>query len=152
MSLSMSPRLQTACLILLTAAFTAEHRVAATPTRATRAPAMAVAPVFVENTGQVDPRARFYSVGGGRPIFFTTNDVRVADPARQRSLWMTFVNGAARNIDGEWTTGGRVTVLRRATASDSPMYRDVVYRNVWRGIDARVSAAPSGLKYSFEVA
>src|SRR5438876_8287115 len=109
MNLSMSLRVQATCLILATAVFTAEHRVAATPpSRASRAPAIAVAPVFVENTGQTDSRARFYSVGGGRPIFSTTNDVRVADPSRQRSLWMTFVNGAARDIDGEWTTGGRV--------------------------------------------
>src|SRR5438105_11446870 len=112
-----------------------------------------IPPAFVRNTGQADPLARYVSVGGGQPIFFTTNDVRIVDTKRQRSLWLTFVDGAARDIDGEWGTGGHVTVLRRASAlRDEPIYRDVVYRSVWRGIDARVSAASKGLKYSFEVA
>jgi hypothetical protein len=72
--------------------------------------------------------------------------------ASRRSLWLTFIDGAARDIDGEWSTGGHVTVLRHATAADGEsIYRDVVYRSVWRGIDARVSAAAKGLKYSFEV-
>ena len=70
-----------------------------------------------------------------------------------RSLWLTFVDGATRDINGEWSTGGHVTVLRHATADASEMiYRDVVYRSVWRGVDARVSAAEKGLRYSFEVA
>jgi len=81
------------------------------------------------------------------------NDVRIVEPKRQRSLWLTFIDGATRDIDGEWSTGGRVSVLRRANQSiDEPIYRDVVYRDVWRGIDARVTASPDGLKYSFEVA
>ena len=63
-----------------------------------------------------------------------------------------FVDGAARALDGDAPTGGRVTVLRRANAtSDAPLYRDVVYRSVWPGVDARVSAAATGIKYTFEV-
>src|SRR5436190_21122831 len=81
----------------------------------------AIAPAFVRNTGQANPLARYVSVGGGRPIFFTSNDVRIVDTKRQRSLWLTFVDGAARDIDGEWGTGGHVTVLRRASASDEPV-------------------------------
>jgi len=64
-----------------------------------------------------------------------------------------FVNGDARGLDGDAPTGGHVTVLRRANAtSDAPLYRDVVYRSVWPGVDARVSAATGGLKYTFDVA
>ena len=124
------------------------------PNTSTHAPgsSIAIAPAFVRNSGQADPLARFVSVGGGQPIYFTSNDVRIVDTKRQRSLWLTFVDGATRDIDGEWSTGGHVTVLRHATAEAEPIFRDVVYRSVWRGIDARVSAAAEGLKYSFEVA
>src|SRR5262249_23408248 len=52
--------------------------------------------------------------------------------------------------------GGHVTFLRggeRPSGTDSQLaYRDVVYRGLWPGIDARVSGVPSGLKYSFEIA
>ena len=68
----------------------------------------------------------------------------------RRPLWVTFVEGAQREIDGEWS-GGHVAVLRHATATET-MLRDIVYAGVWRGIDARVSPAEHGLKYSFDVA
>ena len=63
---------------------------------------------------------------------------------------MTFVDGGQRDIDGEWS-GGHVAVLRHATATAETFLRDIFYPGVWRGIDARVSAAADGLKYSFEV-
>src|SRR5207244_9420342 len=31
-------------------------------------------------------------------------------------------------------------------------YRDVVYRRVWPGIDARITSASDGIEYSFEIA
>src|SRR5512140_2129587 len=151
----MHPRLATLLLAALAVApqpFVSAGPAPSTSTHAAGS-AIAIAPAFVRNTGQADPLARFVSVGGGRPIYFTSNDVRIVDTKRDRSLWLTFVDGATRDIDGEWSTGGHVTVLRHATAGDSePIYRDVVYRSVWRGIDARVSGTAKGLKYSFEVA
>jgi hypothetical protein len=63
-------------------------------------------------------------------------------------MWLTFVDGAHRDIDGEWSADGHVAVLRYAA---EPIHREIVYGGVWRGIDARVSPAESGLKYSFEV-
>ena len=135
-------------LLLATAALAAQPFLSAAPRE--RAPL--AEPGFARNVGQANPLARFVSIGSGQPIFFTANDVRIVDTKRQRSLWLTFVDGASRDIDGEWSTGGHVTVLRKASAADeSPVFREIVYRNVWRGIDARVSAAADGLKYSFEV-
>ena len=74
-----------------------------------------------------------------------------ADVSR-RTMWLTFVDGGHRDVDGEWSAGGHVAVLRHATAAAEPIYRDVIYPSVWRGIDARVSPAEEGLKYSFAVA
>lgn len=65
-----------------------------------------------------------------------------------RTVWLTFVDGARRALDGEWSADGHISVLRYAT---EPIYREIVYAAVWRGIDARVSPAEIGLKYSFEV-
>jgi hypothetical protein len=76
----------------------------------------------------------------------------IVAPKPQRPLWLAFVEGAARAVDGEWTDGGHVAVLRRAdTSADEPFFSDIVYNSVWRGIHARISAASNGLKYSFEV-
>jgi hypothetical protein len=71
--------------------------------------------------------------------------------APRRPTWLTFVDGAQRDIDGEWTSGGHIAVLRRATSAAESLYSDIVYPRVWRGIDARVSATEHGLKYSFDV-
>jgi len=128
----------------------------AAPPSAGREDFGALAPAFVRNTGVVDRAARFVSVGGGRPVFFTENDVRIVDVPHRRSLWLTFVDGRAQAIEGESPTGGQVTFLRSRKTSgglnNRIAYRDVVYRQLWAGIDARVTGAGSGLKYSFEIA
>jgi len=115
----------------------------------------ALAPAFVQNAGGVNPAARFVSVGGGRPVFFTTGDVRIVDPRQEHSLWLAFVDSHALSVEGESPTGGHVTSLRgHATAERVRQiaYRDVVYHRLWPGIDARVTGAAGGLKYSFEIA
>ena len=144
---------QVRSLLLFAAALGAQPFIAAAPVTPRPHDVRAIAPAFTRNVGQADPLARYVSVGGGWPIFFMSNDVRIVDPQRQRSLWLTFVDGAARDIDGERMTCGHVTVLRDASSSvDTLIYRDIVYRHVWHGIDARVSAGSKGLKYAFEVA
>jgi hypothetical protein len=116
----------------------------------------ALAPSFVRNDGEADAAARFVSVGGGRPVFLTAEDVRIVDVRREHSLWLRFVEGHAASVDGESPTGGHVTSLRGHTTSDSlnsrTAYQDVVYRRLWPGVDARVTGVRSGLKYSFEIA
>jgi hypothetical protein len=84
----------------------------------------------------------------------------MVDVRHQRSLWLTFANADAALIEGESPTGGLVTFLHGWKNHDSHAgadgsrvaYRDVVYRRLWRGIDARITGASSGLKYSFEIA
>ena len=50
-------------------------------------------------------------------------------------------------LDGDAPTGGRVTLIRRLnTTGVAPLYRDVVYRSIWPGVDARISAASGGLR------
>lgn len=72
-------------------------------------------------------------------------------PIRQPAVWMMFVDGAQRDIDGEWSGRGRVAVLRPAMSITDIARREVMYPGVWQGIDARVNVVPNGTKYSFDV-
>src|SRR5215207_932960 len=81
---------------------------AAAPPRSGTPAFGALAPAFVRNVGEAASAARFYAVGGGRPIFLTAADLRIVDPGRSTSLWMTFVDGPATAMDGELPTGGAV--------------------------------------------
>ena len=139
---------------------TRQQSVSAAPVPTGRQDFGALAPAFVLNAGEADRAARFVSVGGGRPVFFTADGVRIVDPRDQRSLWLTFADADALRIEGDSPTGGRVTFLRgrkNLSASGDPdgsrlAYRDVVYRRLWPGIDARITGAGNGLKYAFEIA
>jgi photosystem II stability/assembly factor-like uncharacterized protein len=151
-------RLSSCLLVVISIALFAQHRPAAARPEHANVPRTvpqfgALAPAFIRNSGQTDASARFFAVGGGRPIFFTPGDVRIVDPARQSSLWLTFVGGRAASLEGESKTGGSVTYMKRGRDAERLFaYRDVLYRRVWPGIDARVSGMVSGLEYSFEIA
>src|SRR5262245_21876546 len=144
------------CTAMAAAAFGSRHLSAGSSTApAGRHDFGALAPVFVPNAGNVDRAARFVSVGGGRPVFFTHGDVRLVDVRQQRSLWLAFVDSDALRLDGESPSGGHVTFLHGTQTGNSARqiaYRDVVYRRLWPGIDARITGAAAGLKYSFEIA
>jgi hypothetical protein len=43
----------------------------AAPRAVQSSPGSAVAPAFARNTGLTNPAARFLSIGGGQPVFFT---------------------------------------------------------------------------------
>jgi hypothetical protein len=85
----------------------------------------ALAPAFVPNAGEADRTARFLSVGGGRPVFFTHDGVRIVDARHQRSLWLTFADADAARIEGESPTGGLVTFLHGRKNFDSLAGADV---------------------------
>jgi len=154
-STSRRPVRQLAALVLVTVALAARPQPPATAASApppARAAFGALAPAFVENAGEA-AAARFVSVGGGHPIFLTDRDVRLVDPGRRRSLWLSFVGGAAARVEGDSPTGGGVAHLTGVTAArQRPAYRDVVYRRIWPGIDARVTGVTGGIEYSFELA
>ena len=141
-------------LLVIAIALVVPNRPAAAPAPVIHSPGFgAIAPAFVRNTGYADASARFVAVGGGRPVFFTDDDVRIVDPARRASLWLTFVNGRVARVEGDSPTGGAVSYIRRGSEGERlPTYRDVVYRRLWPGIDARVSGIAEGVEYSFEIA
>jgi hypothetical protein len=110
-----------------------------------------VIPAFVRNTGQAPRQAEFLSAGGSHHVFFTPTDVRIADSQRSASLWLTFVNSAATSLEGARPTGGVVNYVRAGGTSSERAFGEVVYREIWPGIDAHVTSTETGLEYTFEV-
>ena len=141
------------CLLVSTPSSTPHVRAASiTAVPSVTARYGAVAPPIVENRGQFDRRVRFAAPGAG--VFFTAADVRMNLHRGERatSLWLTFVDAAPRDIAGGSAAGSTVTFIRHAaTPLSMGAYRDVVYRSLWPGVDARVTSEPGGVKYEFIV-
>ena len=108
-------------------------------------------PAFVRNAGQAEGQAEFVSAGGAHDVFFTPTDVRIANSQRAASLWLTFLNSAATALEGARATGGVVNYVRAGRISSERAFGEVVYRDIWPGIDAHVVSTVSGLEYTFEV-
>jgi F5/8 type C domain/Beta-propeller repeat len=108
-------------------------------------------PAFVRNTGQAPSQAEFVSAGSGHQVFFTSGDVRIVNREHTASLWLTFVGGSAAMVEGAKPTGGVVNYVRAAGVSSNAAFGEVIYRNLWPGIDGRVASTTSGLEYTFDV-
>ena len=63
----------------------------------------ALAPAFVSNAGEVDRTARFLSVGGGRPVFFTRDGVRIVGAALGERAGVVGAGLAAWEVVGDGT-------------------------------------------------
>jgi hypothetical protein len=116
---------------------------------------------FVENRGQTDPRVRFYA-HGPRYTFHLTRDgamlsfleTQTAD--RGVALGLRFVGanpGVA--LDGEERAAGEVNYLTGADPARwqtrVPRFAQVVYRELWPGIDMALRGDAGTLKYEFRV-
>lgn len=120
-----------------------------------------LAPAFVENRGQADPQVRYYAAGH-RYTFHLTRD----------SAALTFLNagragggfvlamhfqGANPRVALEATSrvAGEVNYMRGSDPSawqkGLARYAEVVYRDLWPGIDLTMRGVPGELKYEFRV-
>lgn len=122
---------------------------------------------FVENRGQTDAQVRYYAQGDRFGFFVTASQVvmsfakRQVSVAKQRApeqvaLALQFV-GRSRLVEprGAERAPGVVNDLRGNDPSqwDTQLaqYRDVVYRDLWSGIDLRLRTQSGVLKYEFHV-
>src|SRR3954452_5645966 len=115
---------------------------------------------FVENHGQTNARVRYYAQGDRYAFYVTHREVMLAFAKRGNAsgvaLALRFVG---RNSKSEPTgtrrAPGVVNYLhgndRAEWATGLRHYRQVVYRNLWRGIDLRLSERSGALKYEFHV-
>jgi hypothetical protein len=115
---------------------------------------------FVENRGQMDPRVRYYAQGNRFGFYLTSDQVTLAfandATDEQISLALRFVDRNPRSaLVGAGRAPGEVNYFRGADPAawqtGLPQYRDVVYRELWPGIDLRLHEQAGVLKYEFHV-
>ena len=115
---------------------------------------------FVENQGQTDPRARFHAQGARFAVHLTPDAavVTLVDPggARGAVLNLRFL-GANPGVDveGAGRAPGEVSYFHgddpSRWRSAIPRYADVVYRDLWEGVDMVVRGESGALKYEFHI-
>jgi beta-propeller repeat-containing protein len=113
---------------------------------------------FVPNAGQSDPRVRFSAQANGVGFFFTQKEAvfSFAKGKKWVVLRLAFrgANPKAR-IEGQKRGPGKVNYLLGNDPSkwhsNLPTYRQVIYRDLWPGIDMVFGGGSDGLKYEFVV-
>ena len=107
---------------------------------------------FVENRGQVDREVAYYARQGGASLYFTPGEVVMDLPGsvlRQRFLG---ANPAVR-ITGAEEQAARFSYFLGSEPdgwrSDVPSYGQVVYHDLYPGVDLRYLGRDGALKYEF---
>lgn len=135
-----------------------------------------VAP-FIENGGQIsDSSVRYYLTKPGKSIFLTDGGLVIdlfkhetTNKTKQRYgleqshirrngivIKTSFIDSQTTGISGEKLLPGKVNFFigkdKNRWHTGLPTYREVVYREVYPGIDLRYSSVADKLKYQFEIA
>jgi len=110
---------------------------------------------FVPNTGRLDPRVRYTAQQGGLSVFFTRSEaaLALARGKREATLALRFLGAGPAAIEGRRLGAGRVNYLlgndARKWRTGLPTYGQVVYREMWPGVDMVFKGAAGRLKYEF---
>lgn len=115
---------------------------------------------FVPNAGQTDARVRFSAQAGGASFHFTQEEAVFAfrkgslSPTGGIVLRLSFLGGNPETrIEGQGLGPGKVNYLIGSDPSQwrtgLPTYGQVVYRDLWPGIDLVFRGAEGQLKYEF---
>jgi hypothetical protein len=115
---------------------------------------------FVENRGQIASRVRYYAQGNRYAFFLTPHDIVLsfsnAAATEQLALSLRFVgsNGAAVP-EGSGRVPGEVNYLHgndpAGWQTQLPRFGQIVYRELWPGIDLHLRDVAGTLKYEFRV-
>jgi hypothetical protein len=113
---------------------------------------------FVPNAGQEPGGIRYVARGAGYSFAFTAKSVRVslAKGRAVQSLSLDFVGANPRvRVSARERLGGMANYFvgsdRSRWHAGLATYREIVYRNLWPGIDMRWRGANGTLKYEFLV-
>ncbi len=111
---------------------------------------------FVENRGQIDERVRYYAQGP-RYAFYLTRDELVlsfmnAEPAKSAvAISLQFLGGNPRAVLGDERAPGEVNYFRGNDPARwhraLPRYGQIVYRELWPGVDLSLREQGGTLKY-----
>jgi len=107
---------------------------------------------MIENRGQLAGAVRYYASTGGRTVYFTNDAVAIDLPMLRQSVWMRFEG--ASPLPRIEPRGERETRLHYFEGnhpdhwrSNIKVYDEIVYRDVWPGIDLRFRLETGGLRY-----
>ena len=112
---------------------------------------------FVPNRGQIDARVRYSAHQAGLSVFFTRSEavLALAKGKRGAALALRFLGASPTAIEGRRLGTGRINYLlgndTRKWRTGLPTYGQVVYRNLWPGVDMVFRGAGGRLKYGFVV-
>jgi hypothetical protein len=116
------------------------------------------AAAFVPNEGQTDPRVRYVARAGGASFWFTATEAVFAFTGDRQgtALRLRFSSAnLAPVIEGRQPGSGRINYFRGNDPArwrhGLPTYGELVYRELWPGIDMAVRGAEGRLKYEFVV-
>lgn len=142
-----------------------EQRVADAPADARARPAASVSesfanlpPLFVANAGQLDPEVRYLAQGPGYSFAFTPGAaaLTLVNGTRGAALELRFVDADPNaELEARRETSGKVNYFvgndpaRWRTGLST--YEEIVYRDLWPGIDLAFRGARGELKYEFLV-
>ena len=111
---------------------------------------------FVPNAGQMDARVRYSAQSGGRSFYFTTREAVFSFAAKSEGLVLrlAFLGGNPQTvITGRMPETGRVHYLIGNDPAkwhrDLPTYGEVIYRDLWPGIDLLFRSENGQLNYEF---
>ncbi len=111
---------------------------------------------FVPNAGQMDTRVRYSAQSGGATFYFTTQEAVFSFAAKSKGLVLrlAFLGGNPQTaITGRMPESGRVHYLigndPAKWHTDLPTYGEVIYRDLWPGIDLLFRSENGQLNYEF---
>jgi len=118
---------------------------------------------FVPNAGQLEARVGYYHRGAGRAVYFGRDevvfDLRKAGgtaQAARATLALRFIGARHVAPEGEQQDLGRVNhIVGNDPAKwrlDLPTYREIVYRDLWPGVQLRFQGVENRLKYELVLA
>ncbi|HEX7889446.1 MAG TPA: SBBP repeat-containing protein [Ramlibacter sp.] len=110
---------------------------------------------FVENQGQADSRVQFYARGARHALFFTRQEI-VLSLAQEGSLALRFVGANPQAaVEGEEPAAAQTHYFRGNDPAQWKTglrgYAQVVYRDLWPGVDLALRGRAGQLKYEFRV-
>jgi hypothetical protein len=121
---------------------------------------------FLENRGAIDDRAKYYAQGNGFAFYMTPTEVMLTFAKRDGATASQSPDGVALALrflgsnpqvepKGAELAAGVINDLRgndpKQWQTDIAQYRDVVYSDLWPGIDLKLREQSGVLKYEFHV-
>jgi hypothetical protein len=113
---------------------------------------------FTPNAGETDPKVRYFARSGEAAFYFTPAEAVfvLAKGTTGVALHLTFVGaGAEPQLEGTGPSRGTTNYFvgdRSRWRTGVPSYAQVVYRNLWPGIDLAFRGDQGEIKYEFHVA